>query len=57
MSDEETRTKRSKKFRNPVAKKLNENRGAFTIKVFEPQKDKKKEKKVNFKNYEEFIDD
>lgn len=57
MSDEETRLKRSKKFRNPVAKYLNEHRGAFASKVYDVKLDKQKQKKINTKNYEEFNED
>lgn len=51
MSDPETRDRRSKKFRketkrNPVAKVLNENKGAFAIKILNPKKSTYKREKL-----------
>jgi len=51
MSDPETRARREQKLRNPVAKVLFDNKGAFSPKVVEV-KNKYKRRKINVRNYE-----
>lgn len=54
MSDPETRERRGKKFRNPVAKELYENKGAFAIRVLNPKKTEYKRKKMRInEDYDE----
>lgn len=47
MSDPETRVKRERKLRNPVAKVMLENKGAFALRVIDPKKEQYKRVKLN----------
>lgn len=53
MGDPDEKYKRAQKFRNPIAKEINENRGAFGIKIAAPKK-KYKRVKITTSNYEDF---
>ncbi len=50
MSDLDTRINRERKIRNPVAKVLLENKGAFAIKEINPKKEKYKRIKLRINN-------
>jgi hypothetical protein len=57
MSDEYTRIQRAQKFRNPVARELHENKGAFALKVISPKKQQYKREKINPRNIELIIEE
>lgn len=57
MSDPETRERRARKFRNPVAKEMNENRGAFAIRTINPKKTEYKRQKLNVRTITEEEED
>jgi ribosomal protein L14E/L6E/L27E len=54
LSDPDTRDRRAKKFkhRNPVAKIMNENKGAFAIKIPNPKKSTYKREKLRARDIE-----
>jgi hypothetical protein len=57
MSDPETRERRAKKLRNPVAKIIYENKGAFALKTINPKKTEYKRQKLNIRKITEEEED
>lgn len=58
MSDPDTRDRRERKMkRNPVARVMNENRGAFAIKTINPKKTEYKRINLNVKDIDDEEED